>query len=266
MSESLVLKILSNFESELALFKAKSPNSLIKEYFKQKGATHVKYYYYKRTKHQLIGQTKQRVADGHCIIRYRLNDYYIGKVKNNRKDGFGYHRFVNGLIYKGEYANGKKVNGSVFNPESKSVVYEGGWAKDLYNGHGRLARPSGEVYEGDFKDGQFHGNGVLTWRNGARYEGQFVSGKREGRGLYTNVKGHIYEGGFKENKFEGEGVYRWGNLDEFKGSFSKGEITGSGIMSYRELGISGSGVWNSVRNIESVVFDLDVGTNRELYA
>lgn len=265
MSESLVLKIITNFDTEFTLFKSKAPNSLIKTYFKQKGVSNIKHFLYKRTKHQLIGQTKQRKADGYCLIRYSKDDFYIGKVRNNKKHGKGYHHFPNGLVFKGTYSNGKKTAGIVFELKTKKLIYEGGWKNDRYHGWGRLARPSGETYEGSFEKGKFHGNGVLTWPNGTKYEGGFVNGKRQGKGILLSSKGHIYEGGFKGGRFEGEGVYRWGNMDEYKGEFKEGGIGGSGVMSYRELGISGSGVWESLKNISSVVFDLEVGTNRELF-
>ena len=264
MSEALVMNIFKNFEQEFQQFKKKNKGGLISQYFKEKGMKKAKYYTFRNTKREFIGVTKNKRINGDAIVRYKENDYYIGGFSKGLKEGKGYHRFPNGVVFKGEYVKGKKVKGIVFNLKDKSIVYEGDWKHDTYNGHGRLRKPCGSFYEGSFKDGKFNGRGKLTWKNGSFYEGSFCKGQREGVGKHVFETGDQYEGEFKENKFDGQGRFRWKTLDEYKGLFKNGKITGSGIMSYKELGIMGSGIWSNKGSSQSVQFELENGTNKEL--
>ena len=265
MSENLILDIFENFNSEFENFKQNNRNNKVEEYFKQIGCPNPKYFQIKGTKHEVIGFTKNKMVDGKCIIRYRPDDYFIGDYKNNKKHGYGYHRFVNGIVYKGQYDNDLKVGGIVFEPKLKKIIYEGEWAADLYNGKGKLTRLTNEQYIGDFRNGKFHGRGVLSWPNGAKYEGDFVEGVRQGEGRFVFNYGDEFIGQFANNKFNGHGRYIWKNGDMYEGEFVDGVMTGNGLMSYRELGILGSGVWDNHKNPTSVKFDLEVGTNRDLY-
>ena len=237
----------------------------IGEYFKQKGQPLPKFFKIPNSKHEAIGFNKVKKMNGQTVIYYRNNDYYIGEVKNNKKHGFGFHHFVSGFIYKGMYENDIKVNGIVFDPRNKQIIYEGGWGNDVYNGQGKLTKPKDGTYTGSFKDGFFDGKGVLEYNNGSKYEGDFVKGRREGRGKFVFATGEVYEGEFVENKYQGDGKYTWSNGDFYEGSFKEGDMTGQGIMSYRELGVLGSGIWDSKTNPTKVGFDLEVGTNKELY-
>ena len=265
MSEALILDIFKNFEKEFKQFKKKGKGGLIGEYFKEVGMKKARYYMFKNTKREFVGVTRKKRVHGKTVMRYKENDYYIGGFVNGQKEGRGYHHFPNGVVFKGEYLAGKKIKGIVFNLKDKSIVYEGGWKNDTYSGHGRLHKPGGSFYEGQFKNGKFNGKGKLTWKNGSFYEGSFHKGQREGQGKHVFETGDQYEGEFKENKFDGQGTFRWKTLDEYKGLFRNGRMIGSGIMGYRQLGIQGSGIWDKEGSSQSIQFELENGTNKELF-
>lgn len=77
-------------------------------------------------------------------------NYFIGEYKNNKKNGNGYHHFINGLIYKGLYKDDKKVDGKIIDPKDMRDVYVGDWGNDNYNGKGTLLRSNGAKYIGEF--------------------------------------------------------------------------------------------------------------------
>lgn len=265
MSENLILEIFENFNKEFESFKRNTPNNKIKGYFKQIGGRNPRYVQIRGTKYEVIGFIKNKMIEGKAVVRYRPDDYYIGDYKNNKKHGTGYHRYINGIIYKGQYDNNIKVGGIVFEPKLKKIIYEGEWATDLYNGKGKLTRITNEQYKGDFRNGKFHGRGVLVWPDGSRYDGEFIDGNRAGEGRFIFSFADEYIGQFANNKFNGQGKYIWKNGNMYEGEFVDGMLTGNGIMSYRELGILGSGFWDNPMNPTSVRFDLEVGTNRDLY-
>ena len=265
MSEDLVLDIFKDFKKEFDDFKKNKKGGLIGEYFKQKGQPLPKYFKIPNSRHEAIGFNKNKKIYGQCIVFYRNSDYYIGEVKNNKKHGFGFHHFVSGFVYKGLYENDIKVDGNVFDPKTKKIIYEGDWANDVYNGQGKLTKPNDGKYVGNFREGFFDGKGSLEYNNGDKYEGEFEKGKREGQGKFTFRSGEVYEGKFVANKFDGDGKYTWSNGDFYEGTFKEGELTGQGVMSYRELGVLGSGIWDNKSNPTKVDFDLEIGTNKELY-
>lgn len=265
MSEDLIIDIFKNFENEFNDFKKNQKGGLIEEFFKQKNSPNPKYFPIPNSKHEAIGFNKGKRIEGPCVIYYGKNNYFIGNYQGNKKNGFGFHRFVSGFIFKGNYKDDIKADGIVFNPKDKMIIYEGGWANDVYSGHGTLTKPGSATYTGNFKGGKFNGEGELKFVDGGTYKGHFVEGKREGNGRFEFISGDVYEGEFKDNKFNGDGVYTWKNGDIFNGVFDNGSITGKGTMSYRELGVLGSGIWDNKEKPSGVDFDLETGTNKDLY-
>lgn len=82
------------------------------------------------------------------MVKFGTSNYYIGDFKDNEKNGFGYHHFINGLVYKGKYENGIKVDGVVIDPSDNRIVFTGDWKNDNYNGNGLLRRKNGDTYDG----------------------------------------------------------------------------------------------------------------------
>jgi hypothetical protein len=85
--------------------------------------------------------------------------------------GSGEFLFPNGAKYIGEWrsVNGLKQrhgNGTyAFGPEE----YQGQWAEDAMQGHGRQSFSSGAYYEGEFHHNMFQGQGVYRFPDGATY-------------------------------------------------------------------------------------------------
>ena len=87
------------------------------------------------------------------------------------------------------------------------VVYEGEWRDGKLHGQGKLTSLSGEVvYEGECQDGKRHGQGKQTYADGAVYEGEWKDDKRHGQGKETYPDGFFYEGEWKDDKRHGYGT------------------------------------------------------------
>ena len=89
------------------------------------------------------GSKKESKLNGFVVVRYGSSNYYIGDYNVGEKEGYGYHYFVNGLIYKGKYSKGNKVDGIVIDPVTNHTLYEGDWGHDTYEGKGVLTRRNG---------------------------------------------------------------------------------------------------------------------------
>lgn len=265
MSEELIFEILKDVHNQFENFKkGKLEGNLIVKYFQETSGKEPKYQAVEGTKKQFIGQTTRKKIEGKAVLRSGKDDFYIGDVSGSKKNGFGYHHFVDNIVYKGKYKNGQKVDGYVFHLETKKIIYEGGWKNDMYNGQGMLAKLNGQVYNGNFVNGASHGKGQVVWPNGDKYVGDFEEGLITGRGKFWGHQGDYYEGEFIYNLFDGNGKYVWKNGDSFEGEFMEGKITGNGKMNYKVLGCFGGGNWDGSHK-KLVKYDLNDETNKELY-
>ena len=98
---------------------------------------------------------------------------YKGYISVNKDKPFGYGTFFgnNGLIYEGEWVDGKR------------------------NGYGKLTYPSGGIYEGFFVNNRRSGEGVEIYPNGDKVVG-FYSDNKFLRGTISYNNGIILEGLF----------------------------------------------------------------------
>ncbi len=245
MSEKLILEIFKNWELDFKQYK-NSKSGRIAEYFEQNNIKNPKLIKIPNSDHKAFAQKKGKSMFGKAVVEYGRKNYFIGDYKENAKNGFGYHRFKNGLVYRGQYKGDIKVDGTVIDPSTSKIVYEGDWEEDTYHGHGTLTRRNGQFYKGAFEQGKFQGKGKIWWPNGDVYEGDFNKSTRDGYGVFKYANGDFYEGAFLNNKFHGQGKYVWSSGDEYSGEFQYGLITGNGDMNYT-IGIIGSGVWNDNR-------------------
>jgi len=78
--------------------------------------------------------------------------------------------------------------------------YIGEMINGLKHGKGKLYYRNGITkYEGDFAKDKFEGNGKLNYQNGDYYIGQFVNGLRQGKGKLYDKNGKIkYDGDFND--------------------------------------------------------------------
>ncbi len=101
---------------------------------------------------------------------------YIGEVKNNEANGYGYAVFA------------------------KKGFYEGFWANNMRNGNGIYYWQNGDTYAGSYVDGKREGMGTYTFASGEIYTGDWQDNFRNGNGKLINKKGKlvfegIWEGG-----------------------------------------------------------------------
>ena len=69
-----------------------------------------------------------------------------------------------------------------------------------FEGHGRLALPTGEKYTGEWLQGKRHGQGTNVWPTGEKYIGGWARGKRTGHGTNIRPDGEKYVGEWKDDK------------------------------------------------------------------
>ena len=243
--EAKILQIFDYFFEEFERFKNKDKSGLIYRFFAEKGIR-AKYAITDRG-YKTIGTIDkgQKTVTGLAFVIFNDNDFFYGHLIKSKRAGFGYHRFPNHLVYRGDYENDEKISGVVFDPQDGEVVYRGGWKHDMYNGYGILRNPlSCAFYEGQFKNGLFNGLGKQTWPEGDKYEGSFLNGRPHGRGVLTLPNKAEYAGYFNHGSFHGRGSMKWASGDVFNGNFENGAIDGEGDLAYISQGVKASGVWD----------------------
>ena len=87
-----------------------------------------------------------------------------------------------------------------------TILYEGDYVNDDYEGYGRLNLKDAGYYIGQFKSGKRNGKGKFYYLKGGSYEGDYVNGQEEGFGIYYTGNGGYYIGQFKDGLFEGKGT------------------------------------------------------------
>ena len=116
------------------------------------------------------------------------------------------YNYLGNLLYEGEYKNGKRWNGKMYNNnEDLELVLKKG------NGNGK---------EYDFL-------------SNLNYEGNYINGNREGIGKEFNDNKMIFEGHYVDDEKNGEGkeYNKLGKLI-FKGKYRNGKIDEGTIMEY----------------------------------
>jgi hypothetical protein len=119
-------------------------------------------------------QFRQFVVDDSVKI------YYLGPVKNEMANGFGYGIIASGGVYEGEWKNNRR------------------------HGKGKYTWRNGHVYEGDFTEGRIEGFGTYTFPSGEKYSGNWKANLREGKGtLYNEAGTVVLDGQWVKDKFKG---------------------------------------------------------------
>ena len=147
-------------------------------------------------------------------------------------NGEGVYNFDKGIVYKGQFKDGK--------PEGKGVMtwpqgskYEGDFKNGMRDGVGVYTRQNGERYEGQFKNDKCHGKGKLTYESGETYDGVWDSNFKHGKAEYTTPDGHHFTGTYQRGRRTGEGVYVWPDGTSYKGLFDDDKPNGKGVMRWK---------------------------------
>lgn len=102
---------------------------------------------------------------------------YIGRVSNNKANGFGTGIFETGSIYRGEWKNNNRHGKGVFTWKD-GEYYDGDFIDDKRNGIGKYYWSNGEFYEGEWKNDMRHGKGAVYKKNGSlKKEGMWKNDK-----------------------------------------------------------------------------------------
>ena len=112
-------------------------------------------------------------------------------------------KYINELIFEGEYLEGKKWTGKGYYPESEShshLALELNFNNDKIVGKGKLIYLNGDFFEGNFDNNYNPIDGIINYTNGDIYEGNLnMNGNRIGKGRMINKNGEIYYGEFYNN-------------------------------------------------------------------
>lgn len=125
---------------------------------------------------------------------------YTGTIVNDKREGKGTFKFINGDEYIGD------------------------WKDNKFSGSGKFVYANGNKYEGTYKDGLRSGTGTFTWKNGDEYEGKWSDDKINGQGIYRFKSGDKYEGQWSDNVMNGEGTYTKKNGTVKKGKWKHNKL------------------------------------------
>jgi hypothetical protein len=83
--------------------------------------------------------------------------------------------------------------------EGTGKLYEGYWANNMKNGHGRTIFTKGDVYLGETRENNAHGRGCMTFADGGFYNGDWYQSMQHGNGHLENAYG-VYIGQFQNDQ------------------------------------------------------------------
>ena len=201
------------------------------------------YYYsgnFNQTLMRGIGKRYNIISEsGNCKSKY------YGFFDDNLYNGFGVHVSDNGVIYKGEFRNGKKTG---YGKERNGpLLYKGFFLNDVYTGFGEISendkKDKSIKYTGGFKNGKKEGFGYLLYEDCSRYIGYFKEDKMYYLGLFVWKEGHRYFGSWKDSKMNGYGSYKWVNGDVFTGNYLNDLKEGEGIYYFKCKNSFLKGIW-----------------------
>ncbi len=154
----------------------------------------------------------------------------LGNFKRGKKSGQCNYSTKNGDSYQIIFVDGKMKYGTYKSPNG--VIYKGEWRDGKANGEGTLIYPNGDVYIGHFVDNLPNGKGTYKYKNGDIYIGYWKNNKRDGKGRYEYKSGDVYDGEWVNNKKEGFGIYYYSNGDVYKGEWANNKANGKGVYKY----------------------------------
>ena len=180
------------------------------------------------------------ISENICGLIYPILNIF----KNNNETIY----YESGNYYKGEWKNGLKHGKGILYYENGSILYDGYFIQDKFEGKGNyyyedsnyyiekwknkkdeIIYAKGKLYDGDFIYHKSKGNKIDIYEYGNYYEGEWKNGKKHGKGIIYHKNGNIlYNGDFIDDKFEGNGKYIYEDGDYYIGEFSNGLKNGQG--------------------------------------
>lgn len=127
--------------------------------------------------------------------------FYLGEVDNDQMEGRGCFVSENGLIYSGEFKNGKSEG---FGTGIRTnFYYVGDWKNGKMEGKGTILWKDGRKYVGEFKNMKCHGRGTIWFPDGCLFTGEFVDDDIDGEGTRYSPDGNMLTGKWKNDKYLG---------------------------------------------------------------
>lgn len=132
----------------------------------------------------------------------------VGCLKGNCQNGYGEQSWGNGVIYKGQYKNGKfEGKGVLTVPQGDNqrifsklyyngYTYSGDWVNGTLNGTGKMVDDiNGKLrYYGGFKNSEYNGKGKYDYGDGSYWWGEWNMDYTTDQTYYKNKKGCYFKG------------------------------------------------------------------------
>lgn len=154
------------------------------------------------------------------------DDIYVGQTKDNKLNGIGVLKKINGEIYCGQFLNGKPHG--ILNLYIDDILsYKGEWQNGQLNGNGTHYFPNGESKTGFWVDGKLSNieESKAIFPDG-EYFGKMENGIANGLGKMIYTDGSIFNGEWKNGEINGNGCWIGTKKDTITGEFQNGLMHG----------------------------------------
>lgn len=186
---------------------------------------------------------------------------YFGDQVNGVPNGRGELKYFNGIVYEGEFDNGKRNGFGKIIFKDNAFVF-GQWENNLpsLNWEWKISYSNGDQYFGfiltDKKKIQNEEFDVLTFlknKSGeyhyvnekSKFFGNYNNDKREGYGILINGKsGERYYGEWKDDMYSGHGLLIYRDGSYYEGGFYLGKKHKKGVLNLSNGDII-EGMWKS---------------------
>lgn len=193
---------------------------------KFEGGTGNKHFYGKKSgKAYWANALQKRLISVFCASSSLSN---VGCLKGNCQNGYGEQRFGIGLLYKGQFKDGKFVGKGVLTVPAgigdqtlfsvtytNGYTYSGNWANGQMNGLGKITDENGGVvvYYGNLKDSKYDGKGKYQYNDGSYWWGTFNFDETTDQTYYKNNKGCFFKGKGGRLMLSGKGATDMDNME-----------------------------------------------------
>lgn len=151
------------------------------------------------------------------------NEHELSNI--HMMDGLGVAKYKSGMVYRGEWKNGKQ-NGHGVRHDSLGNNYQGEFKEGLPNGYGNWVYSNGDIYQGELRDNTRQGNGKYLYSNETIYLGEWRDNNQHGKGMMIHSNGEINQGDFSNGKMHGRimitSVYNYTSVGYFEYNLMEG--------------------------------------------
>ena len=137
--------------------------------------------------------------------------YYVGEMKNGKRDGKGTFRSPDGSTFEGEFKDDKLWNISVYNGGKLVGKWENGIKILIHKKKNKLKSSVEPKLTKYFWNG-FEWDTEGDPRKESYYVGEIKNGKRNGQGSFRSMDGRVFKGEFKDDTLWNIKEYRKGKL------------------------------------------------------